>query len=73
MEMHIRSKRRQSVTISGAEITVDLLEGETIWTESSHKYTSEEVFRIAQDAGFSCQAQWIDKQWPFAESLLIAE
>jgi L-histidine N-alpha-methyltransferase len=73
VEMHIRSKRRQSVTISGAEITVDLLEGETIWTESSHKYTSEEVFRIAQDAGFSCQAQWIDKQWPFAESLLIAE
>lgn len=73
VEMHIRSKRRQSVTISAAEITVDLLEGETIWTESSHKYTSEEVFRIAQEAGFSCQAQWIDKPWPFAESLLIAE
>jgi hypothetical protein len=28
---------------------------------------------MAKDAGFSCQAQWIDEQWPFAENLLIAE
>lgn len=73
VEMHLRSKRRQSVSIPAAEMVVELREGETIWTESSHKYTSEEVFRIAQDSGFCCQAQWIDHQWPFAESLLIAE
>jgi len=73
VEMHIRSKRRQSVTITAAELIVEFLEGETIWTESSHKYTSQEVCRIAQDSGFGCQAQWVDQQWPFAESLLIAE
>ena len=73
VEMHIRSKRRQTVAIPAAEIMVEFLEGETIWTESSHKYSSEEVFRIAQDAGFCCQGQWIDQQWPFAESLLMAE
>jgi L-histidine Nalpha-methyltransferase len=73
VEMHIRSKRRQSVSIPGAEIMVEFREGETIWTESSHKYTSDEIFRIAKDAGFRCQAQWIDQQWPFAESLLVAE
>jgi hypothetical protein len=28
---------------------------------------------MARDSGFSCQAQWIDEQWPFAENLLIAE
>jgi dimethylhistidine N-methyltransferase len=73
VEMHLRSKCRQSVTIPGSELLVELLEGETIWTESSHKYSAEEVFQIAQHAGFRCQAQWIDEEWPFAESLLIAE
>jgi uncharacterized SAM-dependent methyltransferase len=48
------------------------LEGETIWTESSHKYSAEEVFQMAGIAGFRCDAQWIDDQWPFAENLLTA-
>jgi len=73
IEMHLRSKRRQSVNIPTAEVTVDFVEGETIWTESSHKYSAPEVFAMAQAAGFRCDAQWIDQQWPFAESLLIAE
>jgi dimethylhistidine N-methyltransferase len=73
VEMHLRSKRRQSVSIPASDLTVEFREGETIWTESSHKYTSDEVFRIAKDSGFTCQAQWIDQHWPFAESLLIAE
>jgi hypothetical protein len=28
---------------------------------------------MARAAGFCCQAQWIDEQWPFAENLLVAE
>jgi len=73
VEMHLRSKRRQTVRIPAADVRVEFLEGETIWTESSHKYSVDEVFQMARNAGFSCQAQWIDEQWPFAESLLIAE
>ncbi len=73
VEMHLRSKRRQTVRIPAADLRVEFLEGETIWTESSHKYSADEVFRMARNAGFSCQAQWIDEQWPFAENLLIAE
>src|ERR1700694_5761883 len=73
VEMHLRSKRRQTVRIPAADLRVEFLEGETIWTESSHKYSADEVFQMARNAGFSCQAQWIDEQWPFAESLLIAE
>ncbi|HEY6764182.1 MAG TPA: L-histidine N(alpha)-methyltransferase [Candidatus Sulfotelmatobacter sp.] len=73
VEMHLRSMRRQVVSIREAGITVHFNEGETIWTESSHKYSSDEIFRIAGEAGFRCHAQWIDQQWPFAESLLIAE
>jgi len=73
VEMHLQSMRRQTAHIAAAEVVVEFEEGETIWTESSHKYSSHEIFQIAQDAGFSCDAQWIDEQWPFAENLLIAE
>ena len=73
VEMHIRSRREQTVSIPASDLTVGLGEGETIWTESSHKYGAGEVFQIARQAGFRCEAQWIDSQWPFAENLLIAE
>jgi L-histidine Nalpha-methyltransferase len=73
VEMHLRSKRNQTVEIPAAEVSVEFLEGETIWTESSHKYSFEEILETARITGFRCEAQWIDDQWPFAENLLIAE
>ena len=73
VEMHLRSKRRQIVGIPAAEVVVEFHEGETIWTESSHKYSAEEIIATARQTGFRCEAQWIDEQWPFAENLLIAE
>ncbi|HME36969.1 MAG TPA: L-histidine N(alpha)-methyltransferase [Candidatus Sulfotelmatobacter sp.] len=73
VEMHLQSKQRQSVGIPAAEVVVEFLEGETIWTESSHKYSAEEIVETARDAGFRCETQWIDEEWPFAENLLIAD
>jgi L-histidine N-alpha-methyltransferase len=73
VEMHLRSKRRQIVSIPAAEVVVEFREGETIWTESSHKYSADEIIGMARNSGFRCEAQWIDEQWPFAENLLIAE
>ena len=49
VEMHLRSKRRQTVSIPAAEVVVEFLEGETIWTESSHKYSAKEMFQTALD------------------------
>jgi L-histidine Nalpha-methyltransferase len=73
VEMHLVSKQSQTVRIPASDLRIEFQEGETIWTESSHKYQPEEVFQMAKSAGFSCEAQWIDEQWPFAENLLIAE
>ncbi|HUO26903.1 MAG TPA: L-histidine N(alpha)-methyltransferase [Candidatus Aquilonibacter sp.] len=73
VEMHLRSKQKQSVKIPAAELQVELGEGETIWTESSHKYSLDEVSEMAGRAGFRCESQWTDEEWPFAENLLIAE
>jgi uncharacterized SAM-dependent methyltransferase len=71
--MHLHSKCNQTVTIGAAGFSVKFAEGETIWTESSHKYSKEEVLQMATDTGFRCEAQWVDREWPFAESLLVAE
>jgi uncharacterized SAM-dependent methyltransferase len=73
VEMHIESLRASTVTIEAAEIEVPFSEGETIWTESSHKFTCAEVRDLARTAGFACAAQWVDEEWPFAESVLVAE
>ena len=73
VEMHLRSTENQVVSIYQADLSVPLLKDETIWTETSHKYSVQEVVSMAEDAGFRCEAQWVDREWPFAENLLIAE
>lgn len=73
VEMHLRSKCRQTVSIPAAEVVVEFQQDETIWTESSHKYSADEILEMAREAGFRCEVQWIDEQWPFAENLLKAE
>ena len=73
VEMHLRSMRNQTVTIPRARCSVSFLKDETIWTESSHKYRAEDISAMARRNGFRCDSQWIDTEWPFAESLLIAE
>ena len=73
VEMHLESGRRQVISIPTAEVMIEFQEGETIWTESSHKYSAEELFDTARATGFRCEVQWIDEEWPFAENLLIAE
>jgi L-histidine Nalpha-methyltransferase len=73
IEMHLRSLQRQRVEIPGAHLRIGLEEGETIWTESSHKYSPREPIEMAARTGFHCEAQWIDQEWPFAQNLWIAE
>jgi L-histidine Nalpha-methyltransferase len=72
IEMHLVSKRRQRVHVGLSGFEVQFEEGESIWTETCHKYTLPEIARLAGDSGFSVTAQWVDREWPFAESLLTA-
>jgi L-histidine N-alpha-methyltransferase len=73
VEMHLVSLRRQEVAIPGAACAAHLEEGETIWTESSHKYRPEAITEMGQRNHFRTEAQWVDQEWPFAQTLLIAE
>jgi dimethylhistidine N-methyltransferase len=72
IEMHLRSTVAQEVSIPGAACTVQFRKGETIWTESSHKFESAELAGMAASAGFEVRATWSDEEWPFAETLWVA-
>jgi dimethylhistidine N-methyltransferase len=72
IEMHLRSTRHQTVSIKAADLSCNFKKGETIWTEACHKFRVEAIPGLAQGARFTCEAQWIDREWAFAENLLLA-
>ena len=71
LEMHLESLRRQDVAIPGAGIVAHFEKGETIHTESSHKYGLGEIDRLATDAGFAVSTRWLDEAWGFASTLFV--
>ena len=71
VEMHLVSTARQTVTVRKSNMLIPFEEGETIWTESSHKYTAQDVIEMGRRTGFRCDGQWFDHEWPFAENLLV--
>lgn len=58
IEMHLVSLAEQRVRLG--DHVVDFAEGESIHTESSHKYRVEEFAQIADAAGLSLEAAWTD-------------
>ncbi|MGH9690131.1 MAG: L-histidine N(alpha)-methyltransferase [Candidatus Acidiferrales bacterium] len=72
IEMHLRSTTWQQITIHKAGFRFCLQEGETIWTESSHKYNPAEIIAMGERTGYRCAGQWIDPEWPFAQNLFFA-
>jgi dimethylhistidine N-methyltransferase len=70
IEMHLVSRSTHAVALGTLGIDVEFREGETIWTESSYRYEKDELPAMAARAGFDCLAQWVDEEWPFAETLL---
>ncbi len=67
-----RATRACSVRVARLGLALDFAEGETIWTESSHRFGLDELRGWADAAGFRCARQWVDERWPFAHSLLVA-
>jgi len=60
IEMHLVSRRAQTVHVPAAGVTTTFAAGESIWTESSCKYTPAGVRTMLARAGFDTTAQWID-------------
>ena len=72
VEMHLRSRAYQIVNIHRADLIVDFAPNETICTEACHKFTLTQVREMARLASFRVANSWVDDEWPFAESLLVA-
>jgi L-histidine Nalpha-methyltransferase len=72
IEMHLRSQVEQVVHF-GSDFSVHFLRNETIWTESSYKFRAGDLIQLARRTGFTCKVQWIDREWPFAQSVFIAD
>jgi len=71
IEMHLRSLDRQSVFVGATGSTFHFERGETIWTESSHKFDLDSLPKLAQATGFQHAESWVDFEWPFAENLWV--
>ncbi|HEX4749320.1 MAG TPA: L-histidine N(alpha)-methyltransferase [Bryobacteraceae bacterium] len=69
IEMHLLSGRDQDVYLGALDKTVEFRAGETIWTESSHKFTLSELDDYARSSGFQALAAWTDQEWTFTEAL----
>lgn len=69
VEMHLVSLRRQTATVAGQSFT--FVEGETIHTEDSHKYTVEAFHDLARAAGWRAERTWIDDDRLFSLHYLV--
>jgi dimethylhistidine N-methyltransferase len=70
IEMHLRTRERCQVYISGEAFEFD--QGETICTEYSYKYTPESFSDLAASAGFDVAERWTDERQYFSVYLLRA-
>jgi L-histidine N-alpha-methyltransferase len=72
VEMHLESRRDQTVAIRSLGIEVPFAAGETIHTESSYKFDREQIAALAADTGFAVRQAWTDSEGRFASNLLVA-
>lgn len=70
VEMHIESTAKQNVTIGKLHQEFHFEKGETIHTESSYKYSMEQIKQLAEQGRFEVEKSWFDdKKW-FSVNLL---
>ena len=72
IEMHLVSARDQTVRIPAAALAVRFQRDEWIWTESSYKYSEDQIADMGVEAGFATRDQWNDRDAAFALTLFMA-
>lgn len=69
IEMHLVSRRPQTVTIAGT--SVSFAEAETVRTEVSYKYDDVGFAAMAEDAGLVVDAVWTDAEGLFSLQYVV--
>jgi dimethylhistidine N-methyltransferase len=60
MEMHLESVQGQGVSIEHANLDLHFMQGETIHTENSYKFTDGSIRALLRDVGFKIRGAWKD-------------
>lgn len=68
VEMHLLSRADQTVHVANRRFL--FREGETIFTESSYKYTLDEFAALARSSGWSVRQTWTDDRRAFSVQYL---
>ena len=71
VEMYLGSQEDQGVYIKDLDLVVEFKEGETIHTESSHKYTLSALSRLCTQADLQLKTSWTDEREWFAVNLIL--
>ncbi len=71
IEMHLISRHAQTVRVGDEAIPIAA--GESIWTESSYKYTLDGFARLAAAGGFKTEGVWLDDQQWFSVQYLVPD
>jgi dimethylhistidine N-methyltransferase len=72
IEMHLVSLAEQQVRIPAAGLSASFRAGEYIWTESSYKYTADQIVHLGRGTGFTTSEQWVDEDAQFALTMFRA-
>ena len=69
VEMHLISRKNQTVHLD--DVVISFAKGESIWTESSYKYSLDDFKKMASDAGLKVEKVWTDEQQWFSIQYLV--
>jgi L-histidine N-alpha-methyltransferase len=69
IEMHLAPESPQVVTVSSLDLTLRLEPSETIWTESSYKFTRVSARSMLSAAGLRLEEWYTDREQRFALAL----
>jgi len=73
IEMHLRSRWAQHVTIAQTAQTIAFAADETIHTENSYKYSIEDIRALGRHVGLTLSRTWFDRQHYFVLGLFRRE
>jgi dimethylhistidine N-methyltransferase len=69
VEMHLISQKNQVIHLNGEVIS--FVKGESIWTESSYKFSLDEFEQLARSANFKVERTWTDNRKWFSVQFLV--
>lgn len=73
VDSFLQARERATVCVRALDLRVEIEAGERIHTESSFKFSDDEIVQLGRDAGFRPKSAWHDRSKRFSLHLLVRE